>query len=104
METHVKRKDFNEILQSGHLILVDFFTEWCGPCKMMKPVLEEVKTALGESVKIIKINVEKNTHVASRFQVTGVPTFILFKDGKPVWRQSGVIAPSSLRQVIEQHK
>lgn len=100
METHPKRKSFHELLQSP-LVLVDFFTEWCGPCKMMKPVLEEVKASVGDGVKIIKIDVEKNVQVASQYQVTGVPTFVLFKNGKPVWRQSGVIAPSVLRQIIQ---
>jgi thioredoxin 1 len=100
METESKRKNFNELLQNS-LVLVDFFTEWCGPCKMMKPVLEEVKASVGDTVRIIKIDVEKNVQVASQYQVTGVPTFVLFKNGKPVWRQSGVIPPSVLRQVIQ---
>lgn len=100
MEAQVKRKSFNEIINTNPLVLVDFFTEWCGPCKMMKPILEEVKSAVGDAVKIIKIDVDKNIQVAARYQVTGVPTFVLFKNGKPVWRQSGVILPSALRQVI----
>jgi thioredoxin 1 len=104
METNVKRKSFDEILKSSPLVLVDFFTEWCGPCKMMKPILEEVKMAVGEAVKIIKIDVEKNVHVASQFEVTGVPTFVLFKNGRAVWRKSGVISPSVLRQVIDAHR
>ncbi len=104
MQTQVKRKNFDELVKSSPLVLVDFYTDWCGPCKMMKPILEEVKTALGGVVKIIKIDVEKNVQVASRFQVTGVPTFILFKNGTPVWRQSGVIPPSVLKQIIGENQ
>jgi thioredoxin 1 len=104
METQTKRKSFNEIISTSPLVLVDFFTEWCGPCKMMKPILEEVKTAMGDTVKIIKVDVEKNIQAASQYLVAGVPTFVLFKNGKPVWRQSGVIPPSALRQVIESNK
>lgn len=104
METQVKRQNFDDIVHASPLVLVDFFAEWCGPCKMMKPILEEVKGAMGDVVKIIKIDVEKNIQVASRYQVTGVPTLILFKNGRPVWQQSGVVPPSSLRQVIEKNK
>jgi thioredoxin 1 len=104
METQTKRRSFNEIINASPLVLVDFFTEWCGPCKMMKPILEQVKTDLGDTVKIIKIDVDKNIQIASQYQVTGVPTFVLFKNGKPVWRQSGVIQPSGLKQVIGSYR
>ncbi len=101
METRTKRDSLNEIIRNSPLLLIDFFAEWCGPCKMMKPILDEVKTSVGDNVKIIKIDVEKNIHVASQYQVVGVPTLILFRNGKPVWRQSGIVPVHVLKQVIE---
>lgn len=101
MEAHSKAKSLQDLIASEKLVMVDFHAEWCGPCKMMKPILEEVKAAVGSKAKIIKIDVDKNEHAAMRYQITGVPTLILFKEGKPVWRQSGVVAPSTLKQVIE---
>ena len=104
MEPQVQRRNFNDLIQSAPVVLVDFSAEWCGPCKMMKPILEEVKTTVGEGVKIVKIDVDKNMSTASQYQITGVPTLILFKEGKPVGRQSGVVPPSALKQVIERHR
>ena len=101
METAVNRKSFSEIISADPLVLVDFYTEWCGPCKMMKPILEEVKSAVGNTVRIIKIDVERNIRIASQYQVMGVPTLVLFKDGKPVWRQSGVVPATVLKKVVE---
>jgi thioredoxin 1 len=83
---------FNEIIQSDKPVLVDFFATWCGPCQMLAPILKDVKTNLGERVSIIKIDVDKNQAVAAQYQVRGVPTMILFQNGKQLWRQSGVIS------------
>lgn len=101
MKAEAKRKNFDEIINSSPLVLVDFFAEWCGPCKMMKPVLEEVKAIMGDAVKIIKVDVEKNINTASRYNVMGVPTLILFREGKSVWRRSGVVTPGELTEVIQ---
>jgi len=99
-----KNKTFNDIIRSEPLVLVDFFTEWCGPCKMMKPILEQVHTSMGDQVRILKVDVEKNPKVAQVFQIRGVPTLALFKKGEIVWRQSGVVPASLLQQIIHDHK
>ena len=92
---------FNEIIQSGKPVLVDFFAEWCGPCKMMAPILKDVKQELGESVTIIKVDVDKSPKAASDYQVQGVPTLILFKKGKVMWRQSGAMNAQQLSAAIK---
>lgn len=95
---------FQEIINQDKPVLVDFFATWCGPCKMMSPILEDVKTRVGKNVSIIKIDVDKNPQVASAYQVSGVPTLILFKNGKLIWRQSGVIPASKLENLINENK
>ncbi|MGC4102470.1 thioredoxin [Ferruginibacter sp.] len=92
---------FNEIIQSNKPVLVDFFAEWCGPCKMMSPVLQRIKQHIGEAVSIIKVDVDKSPQAAAAYQVQGVPTLILFRHGKIIWRQSGVVSESYLLGVIK---
>jgi thioredoxin 1 len=94
---------FSEIVAKDDLVLVDFFAEWCGPCKTMAPVLKELKTRIGDRATILKMDVDKNPHTASQYQVQGVPTLMLFKNGKLVWRQSGVTTAQQLQQVINQY-
>lgn len=91
---------FRDIIQSDIPVLVDFTATWCGPCKMMAPILQEVKAAMGDRVRIIKIDVDKNPEVSAQFNVQGVPTLIIFKKGQVKWRQSGVIPAKELQQVF----
>jgi thioredoxin 1 len=97
------KPSFNDLIQSEKPVLVDFFAEWCGPCKMMAPILTDVKSKLGENVKIIKIDVDKNPQISGAYQVQGVPTLMIFKQGKMLWRQSGVVAANQLVQLVQSH-
>lgn len=95
-------KSFSEVIQSDKPVLVDFFAEWCGPCKMMPPILKEVKNQLQEDVTIIKIDIDKNPQVAESYQIQSVPTLMIFQRGQVKWRQSGVPTAAQLKNVVSQ--
>lgn len=95
---------FNTIIQSEKPVLVDFFATWCGPCQTLAPILKEVKDTLGDQISIIKIDVDKNQQLASQYQVRGVPTMILFQNGKQLWRQSGVLSKEEIIKIILEKK
>ncbi len=94
--------NFDTIIKSEKPVLIDFFATWCGPCKTLAPILKEVKDNLGERITIIKIDVDKNQQLASQYQVRGVPTMILFQNGKQLWRQSGVLSKEEIVKTIIQ--
>ena len=97
-------ENFNDIINSEQLALVDFFATWCGPCKMMHPVLEQLKDELGESIRIIKIDVDKNNSLAMNYRVQSVPTLMLFRKGEMLWRQSGALRLNDLKAIVSQYQ
>jgi thioredoxin 1 len=92
---------FSELIRSEKPVLVDFSAEWCGPCKMLAPVLEDVKSRVGENATIFKLDVDRNPVIASSYNVMAVPTLIIFQNGKPVWRRSGVLSAVELTRTLE---
>ena len=94
---------FSDLINSDKPVLIDFSAEWCGPCKMMAPILKEVAKNVNGRVRILKIDVDRNPKVAAQYQIQGVPTLILFKNGQPVWRQSGVLQANQLLQILNQY-
>lgn len=93
---------FNELIKGETPILVDFYTDWCGPCKMMNPILKDLKTKMGDKINIIKVDAEKNADATIRYQVRGVPTLILFHKGNILWQQAGVVQAKQLEMIINQ--
>jgi thioredoxin 1 len=95
---------FNELIQSAKPVLVDFYAEWCGPCQMMKPRLLDVAERLGNEAKIVQIDIDKEKALAERFHIQSVPTLIIFKNGKQLWRQSGIISTHALAKLLQNYK
>ena len=91
---------FENIIKSEKPVLIDFFATWCGPCKTLAPILKQVKDSLGERITILKIDVDKNQELAAKYQVRGVPTMILFQNGKQLWRQSGVLSKEEIIKTL----
>ena len=104
MSKIMAKKSFSELINSpGMPVLVDFYADWCGPCKTMAPILQQVAQQYQGKIKVIKIDVDKNQAVAQQYRVQGIPTLILFHQGKSLWRQSGVVPAPQLSQVVQQH-
>lgn len=97
-------ENFNELIQSPKPVLIDFYAEWCTPCKMMKPRLLEVAEVIEENAKIITVDVDKEKKLAERFRIQSVPTLIIFKDGKQLWRQSGIISANALIKLLKDYQ
>lgn len=97
-----KKESFSEIIQGETPVLVDFFAEWCGPCKTMSPILKDFAKQMGDRVRVLKIDVDKSPSTASTYRIQGVPTLMLFQQGKIIWRQSGVVQKSQLENVMNQ--
>lgn len=99
-----RMEKLNEIINGSQLTLVDFFATWCGPCKMMHPVLEQLKEKMGDSLRIIKIDIDKNEALMEQYRIQSVPTLMLFRKGDALWRQSGVMSLSDLKKVVNSYQ
>lgn len=98
------KQNFRKLTSGNIPVLVDFYADWCGPCKTLAPILKQVKEELGDTIKIVKIDVDKNQSIASRYQVRGVPTMLLFKDSRQLWRQSGVLPKNEIINIVESYR
>ncbi|MFC7526741.1 thioredoxin [Parapedobacter sp. GCM10030251] len=94
---------FNDLINGDKPVLVDFFATWCGPCKTQAPILEDVKQRIGDAASIIKIDVDKNPQAAAKYQIRGVPTLMIFKNGQIKWRQSGVFPANELERLLKEN-
>lgn len=94
---------FQEIINANEPVLVDFYAEWCGPCKQMPPILKDLKDKMGEQIRIFKVNVDQHNDVAAHFEVTSIPTLMIFKKGTLLWREPGIKSAKQLQQLLEQH-
>lgn len=101
-DTKEKKTTFNDVINDEKPVLVDFYADWCGPCKMMNPILKDLKKKMGDQINIIKVDAEKNAAAAIKYNVRGVPTLILFKNGQILWQQSGVVQSHQLQSIIDQ--
>src|SRR5215475_565789 len=102
METENKKETFNDIIQGDKPVLIDFFAEWCGPCKLMKPVLTELRQRMGDKIRILKVDVDRSPVVSSAFDIQSVPTLMLIQNKNILWRQAGVMQAGQLEQIITQ--
>jgi thioredoxin 1 len=103
MEPGTKARTFSEIIRTEKLVLVDFSALWCGPCKMMKPVLKELKSWIGNEATILEVDVDKNVQAATKYQITSLPTFLLFRNGLIVWKHSGIADLGTLKKIFQQN-
>ena len=101
--TNILEEKFNEIIKGDQLTLVDFYATWCGPCKMMHPVLEQLKHDLGDNIRILKLDVDKTEALAMQYRIQSVPTLMLFRGGENIWRQSGAMRLDELKDVIKKY-
>ncbi len=95
---------FNDIINSNQLTLVDFYATWCGPCQRMHPILEKLKEDLGDDIRILKIDVDKNESLSASLRIQSVPTLMLFRNGESLWRQSGAMSLNDLKSLVSQHQ